>query len=109
MDDKLQNQTNPVQASQPIPNVVQPPPTPAKESVGDNKKTMMWFVVGLVLVILVVGMIYLFLGSQQPKSPAPEPTPKARVEENLEEDLDAVNVGDIEGEFTTVDSDLQKL
>ena len=108
MDDKIQNPANPIQASQPTPNVVQTPPTPAKES-GDNKKTTLWFVGGLVLVILVVGGIYLFLSSQQPKSQAPEPTPKAAVEENLEEDLDTVNVGNIEGEFTTVDSDLQKL
>lgn len=109
MDDKLQNQINPVQTSQSTPNVVQPPPTPAKES-GDNKKTLMWFVGGLVLVILIVGGMYLFLSSQQQKSQtAPTPRPKAAVEENLEEDLDTVNIEDVEGEFTTVDSDLRNL
>lgn len=108
MDDKLQNQINPVQASQPTPNVVQPPPPPAKES-GDSNKTMVWFVGGLVLVILVVGVIYLFLSSQQKSQTAPTPSPKAAVEENLEQDLNAVNIEDIEDEFTTVDQDLQSL
>ena len=107
MDDKLQNPANPVQASQTTPNVVQPPPIPVKEP-GD-KKTMVWFVGGLVLVILVVGVIYLFLNSQQKSQTAPTPSPKAAVEENLEQGLDAVNIEDVEGEFTTVDSDLQKL
>lgn len=107
MDDKLQNQTNPIQASQSTPNVVQTPPPPAK--VGDNKKTMMWFVGGLVLVILVVGVIYLLSSQQQKSQTVPTPSPKAAVEENLEQDLNAVNIEDVKGEFTTVDSDLQKL
>lgn len=107
MDDKLQNQTNPVQTSQPTPNALQPP-VPAKES-GDNNKMMMWFIGGLVLVTLIVGGIYLYLNSRQQKTLTPAPSPKAAVEENLEKDLDAVNVEDIEDEFTTVDKDLQNL
>lgn len=114
MDDKVQNPTNPVQVPQPTPpqptaNVAPPPPPPAKES-EDNKKTIMWLVGGLVLVILVVGVIYLLLSSQSPKSKTiPTPSPRAAVQENLEQDLETVNVEDIEGEFTTVDADLQKL
>lgn len=117
MDDKVQNPVNPIpsqpavaqppQGTAPAPNAVQPP-TPAKES-GDNNKMMMWFIGGLVLVILIVGGIYLYLNGQQQKTLAPSPSPKAAAEENLEKDLDAVNVEDIEGEFTTVDKDLQNL
>mgnify|MGYP001558009829 CR=1 FL=1 len=106
-DNKTPAATQTPEVVQPTQNVV-PPPKPAVQSEGNNKM-MMWLVGGLVLVILVVGVIYLFLNSQQQKSQAPEPTPKAAVEENLEQELDAVNIEDVEGEFKSVDSDLQKL
>lgn len=106
MDDKVQNPVSPV-PTQAVPNVVQPP-APVKGP-SDNNKMMMWFIGGLVLVILIVGGIYLYLNNQQQKTPTLSPSPKAAAEENLEKDLDAVNVEDIEGEFKTLDQDLQNL
>lgn len=85
---------------------------PADEKTGGNKMVL-WFIIGLVIVIALVGGIYYFLSKQQvatqpeviTQTPAPTPA------ENLENDLNNINVdtSTTSSEFNTVDQDLQAL
>lgn len=94
----------------PNPQVMQPAPGGIEQSSKSSEsKMMMWLVGGLVVIILVVGGIYFYLGSQQKAQTKPTPAPAAKVPENLENDLNEVDIGDIEGEFTQVDKDLESL
>ncbi|MDP3733285.1 MAG: hypothetical protein Q8Q91_01970 [Candidatus Daviesbacteria bacterium] len=88
---------------QPEPVVMQVPPAspPAKG------KTM-WLIVGLVLVILLIAGIYLLQSRQKASQPS-KASPSPAVTDNLEQDLNSVDVGDLETEFNTVDQDLQNL
>lgn len=78
------------------------------ESEGENKKTIMWLIVGLVLVILLVGGIYWYLGKQQETTPQSTPQPPT-TESNLERELDAINIEAEDSDFTSVDADLESL
>lgn len=95
---------NPQPSPQAAPSVVQPP----QES-GENNRMVLWLIVGLVVIILVVGGIYFYSTGQQkvtkPKGASPTPV----VQENLENEVNAINVEDIEGEFSEVDKDLGTL
>lgn len=112
---------NPVQPT-PEGSVATPTPvqTPVMPQVpisnpSSSNKIVLWFVGGLVLVVLIVGGIYLFLSrqqavvptkTQQPITQAPTPTPQ----ENLEGDLNSVNLDTgTPGDFTSVDQDIQQL
>ncbi len=82
--------------------------TPPEES----NKLIIWLIIGLVVVIILVGGVYLFLSRQQAASQvqttvqAPTPTPA----ENLEGDLNSIDVdSDATSDFTQVDQDLQQL
>lgn len=86
---------------------------PAEEKTGGSKMVL-WFIIGLVVVIALVGGIYFFLSKQQAatqsevvtaQTPAPTPT------ENLENDLNNINVdtSTTSSEFNTVDQDLNQL
>lgn len=80
---------------------------------GDSNKMILWFVIGLIGVILIVGGIYVFLSKGQPAakpqttaSKVPSPAPEA----NLENDLNSINVNSgIDSDFTSVDQDLESL
>lgn len=113
---------NPTQPVQPVannmpnpqtanPNMMAPQPvTPAPE--GKNNKTILLSLIGLVVIILVVGGIYLYFSNQQkvPQSKIPAEPPKAAdATQSLENDLDSVSVDDLDKEFSTVDQDLQSL
>lgn len=94
----------------PNPQVMQPAPGGIEQSAKSNEsKMMMWLIGGLVVIILVVGGIYFYLSSQQKAQTQPSPTPAPKVQENLENDLNALNVGDLDQEFSEVDKDLQGL
>ncbi len=89
-------------------------PAPSASPNGSNK-VILWFVIGLIIIILAVGGVYFFLSRQQavapqtitPSQTSPSPSPQA----NLENDLNNINV-DASGtnnDFVAVDQDLQQL
>ena len=85
--------------------------TPAPES--DNKMVW-WLAGGLVVIILVVGGIYWYLSKQQsavvPSQTGSSQTPVPQVQENLENDINAVDAeAPVESDFSSVDQDLQSL
>lgn len=103
---------NPIIPVTPPAPVISPVPT----SDGSGNKMIIFFVVGFVAIILVVGGIYMYLNMQQA---VPEPVaesiittpvvPKAEVKDPLDVDLEAINVASDEAEFNSVDQDLQSL
>lgn len=92
-----------VTVPQPEPVVMQVPPTPAP-----SKGKTMWLIIGLVIILLVIAGIYL-LQSRQKVSQSSKASPSPAVTDNLEQDLNSVNIGDLESEFDAVDKDLQSL
>lgn len=94
----------PASGGQPATNTVQ---QTAPE--GNNNKMILWLVGGLAVVILVFGGIYFYLNSQKKTQPQPTPTPSPQVQENLEKELNAIEVNDLDAEFSTVDQDLENL
>lgn len=97
-------------AAAPNPQVMQPAPGGIEQSAKSNEnKMMLWLILGLVVIILVVGGIYFYMSGQQKAQTQPTPTPAAKVEENLENELNALDVGDLDQEFSEVDKDLQGL
>ncbi|MEK7616627.1 MAG: hypothetical protein AAB414_01075 [Patescibacteria group bacterium] len=90
---------------QPVTNVVQEPPS------GGNKK-MLWAILGLVVLILIVGGIYWYLGqgrgTSTPAKATPKPTAATSVD-TLEKDLNSTSLDDLDKEFSSVDTDLQGL
>lgn len=99
--------TNPPQPNVPPPNpVVAQAPQPS----GENNKMIMWLIIGVVLIVVLVGGIYLYLSTQQPKVPqAPAQAPKEETVTSLESEVNALEVEDIDKEFEAVDKDLQSL
>lgn len=94
----------------PNPQVMQPATGGIEQSPKSNEsKMVLWLIGSLVLIILVVGGIYFYLTSQQKAQIQPTPTPAAKVQENLENELNALDVGDLDQEFSEVDKDLQGL
>lgn len=110
------------------PGIPTPPPQPVAPqapvsnmpqantpSEGSNKMVI-WFVVGLIIVIAAVAGIYFFFSKQQPAAPentqpvtqAPSPSPSPQA--NLEGDLNNINVpAEPTTDFAPVDQALQQL
>lgn len=87
---------------------VAPPNIKAASSGGDNNK-MVWTVVAVV-VILIIGGIYFFMNSQKSSAPTGQTsTQTTKVQENLDDDLNAIEIGDLDKEFSDVDKDLETL
>ncbi len=101
----------PPQAAPVIPN----PTAPAPE--GGSKKMIIMLVVGVVVILAVVGGIYMFLSKQQPvtepqttqTNSAPSKPTIAQIKDALDQELDSINVEASEGDFKSVDQDLQSL
>lgn len=94
-----------VTTPQPEPVVMQVPPVPAP-----SKGKTMWLIVGLVIILLVIAGIYLLQNRQKAsQSVKVSPSPVAADTDNLEQDLNSVNAGNLESEFSTIDQDLQSL
>lgn len=83
--------------------------TPASGS-----KMVLWFIIGLVVIVALVGGIYLYLSRQEAvnsnnqqavKTQAPAPV----AQENIENDLNNVAIDDIDTDFASLDQDLQQL
>lgn len=79
-----------------------------------SNKLVLCLVIGLVLIILVVGGVYMYLSRQQAvKNSAQTPlsaggtTPVAQ--ENLENDLNVIDVTNTDSDFVSIDKDLQQL
>lgn len=93
--------------------IVPPAPLPAVPPVKEEgNKMIVWLVGGLIAVIVVVGLIYWYLGSRSNKEvskPLATPTPVTQKETSLEQDLDTVQVGDLDAEFSQLDKDLESL
>lgn len=101
---------NTSQPSTPQP-VAPTPPVPSPQAEEGNKMAL-WLIGGLVVVILVVGLIYWYLSrgaSKQENQPVKTPLPVSREEPKLEEELNAIEVGDVETELSNVDKDLESL
>lgn len=99
------------QETQTAPNPVAPEPEDS------TKKMIIMLAAGVVVILAVVGGIYMFLSNQQPATkpqatqtnPAPSKPTIAQVEDALDRELDSINVEASEGDFKSVDSDLQSL
>lgn len=111
------NSTNPAPV---VPNTV-PPVTDASPqtqypvpSSGNSKKIIFLFVVGLIVIAILVGGVYLLFAGSLRTAPAEQTVatqvPKALPEENLEKDLDSIDIDteSVEG-LTDVDNDLEQL
>lgn len=99
------------QASQPaVPQV----PVSSMPANGSNK-IIIYFVVGLVAIVLAVGGVYFYLSRQQVQAPTPQPTiptvqtsPSPSTAAGLQNDLNNVNA-EVATDLTPVDQDLQQL
>lgn len=94
------------------------PIVPEVESSGEGNKTVVWFIVGLVLIGVVVGGLYWYMSKQQTTSGNSNPTgytaPKTTTANTptttLDQDLDAINVqASDSGDFNSIDQDLKSL
>lgn len=120
-----------------IPNMqpgVQPPVSPTPQaptanttgggpaSVFSEKKLLIWFGIGLVVIALLVGGAYLYLSRQQAATLAEPITGTSNIQpvvqdipkpqdtvDALDRDLSALNVEDTGSNFTSVDEDLEQL
>jgi uncharacterized protein HemX len=113
-------QTTPVQTAAPNPtaapvqpNPVQPAqPQPAAPEKGSNKM-LMWFIIGIVVIVAAVGGFYLYSSRQQAvdsnKEAVSTQTPAPVVQENLDMELDSVNIDTADSDFAALDQDLQQL
>lgn len=104
--------TNTPPANAPVTPQPIPVPVPTPSGSGSNK-ILIWFIIGLVLIILVVGGIYFYLSRQQIVTSSPMPavatqtTPK---EVTLEDELNSIDVDNASNnDFAPVDQDLNQL
>ena len=83
-----------------------------------NKNMILMLVVGVILILGLVGGIYYYLSMKQTAttSKQPEtnivkqaPAPIAQIKDALDKELDAIDVSASEGDFKSVDQDLQAL
>lgn len=92
----------------------QPINVPQTSNGSGGNKILLWFVIGLVIVVALVGGIYFFLNQQQastPKETAVVQTPIPSPKEDLEGELNSINVDTAteSSDFSSVDQDLQQL
>lgn len=99
------------------PAAAQPAPQPVEP--GSNR-LVLYFVIGLVLIVLLVAGAYLFMSRQQQaaknasnETTSPEivqatPKPQETVDA-LDRDLSALNVDNTDSDFSSIDTDLQQL
>jgi flagellar basal body-associated protein FliL len=82
----------------------------APEGQRSSNKIIIFVVIALVLTILAVGGYYLYMNSQATEQGAKESQlPQATVSPTEEDQLNAINIEEVDKEFTQVDQDLQKL
>ncbi len=111
MDNNNSNPTTPAPQPAPAQPVVSPQPQVASQT-GDSKKMIIMFVIGFLIVILLAGGIYWYLTKQA--KPATEQTTTSApslntVKDALDKELESINVSASEGDFKSMDQDLQSL
>lgn len=104
--------SNPVQ--QPIPNtpgpVMQPSVPPPAQTASGGSKMVLWLISGLVVTILIVGAVYWYLNNQQTQSQiVKKEPPPIKTEDNLQKELDAIKVPEVDEQFAEIDKDLNSL
>ncbi len=101
-------QAVPPKQPEPVSPISEPKPA------GSNNMVL-WFAIGLVAVIVLVGGIYWFLSRppaipQQPSVTTQAPAPVAQENlENLENDLNSIDMDIPDSDFAEMDQDLQQL
>ena len=112
LPDQVLRREQVVDNNNPTPQLPVPNTPPISDS--SSKKLILWLVIGLVIIIVLVGGIYLFLSRQQESALKPQvttlqtsvPTPQ----ENLENDLSSIDVdAGIDSDFSSLDQDLKQL
>lgn len=78
-----------------------------------GNKMILWFITGLVITVAIVGGIYFLLSREQnnntsTKEEVAVQTPLPTPQENLEDDLKAIDIDSNAGDFETVDQDLSQ-
>lgn len=88
----------------------QPPQAPQAAPPTGNNKIMFMMVTGLVVTILIVGAVYWYLNNQKAKSYDMNSTVKvSQPDTTLQTDLDAIEIPEVDANFTEVDKDLGSL
>lgn len=118
----MDNNNQTPQATSTAPNMPPAAPQPAAPvqmpdtSSNGSNKIILWFVIGLVIVVLAVGGIYVFLSRQQAatqnvQQPTVQTTPKPQdTADALDKDLNSINVDTgTNSDFDSIDQDLQQL
>ena len=94
-----------------------PPAQPSKE----GNKIVIFLILGIVIILLIVGGLYFYLSTQQPKvetqisvptqvASAPSTQPSvANFRDALDKELEAIKVDESNADFNSIDADLQKL
>lgn len=94
----------PAPPTQPSPVIIPPSGTE-----GSNK-AVLWLILGVVIIALIVGGVYLYFSRQQgTENVVTQQTPAPQVQENLENDLNAIDVANTDQEFIEIDQDLKNL
>lgn len=112
--DNNNNPAQPIPNIQPNPVVNQPPqaPIPTPPAQGGNKMAL-WLIGGFILIILVVAGIYVTFSrsaKEAEKPPLAFDQPVTRELDDVSEtEVEAVGVGDLDSEFSSVDQDLKSL
>ncbi|MBI2019360.1 hypothetical protein HYS95_01665 [Candidatus Daviesbacteria bacterium] len=110
---------NPVQPN-PAPTApAQPPISPANPQTPNttpekgSNKMIMWFIIGIVIIVVAVGGFYLYSSRQQAvdsgKQAVSTQTPAPVTQENLEDELNSVSIDTADSDFASLDADLQQL
>ena len=75
--------------------------------------TKIYIIVGVVVLVLVGAAAWLALAPEKPVGTTPAPSPVAAPAQDttaaIGKDLDAVNLGNLDGEFKDIDADLNAL
>lgn len=116
--DNSNPQTSPQpNTSQPMPQPATIPPQTAAAPQSSNKM-IMWLGLGLILIVLLAGGVYLFIFRQQAATSAPALTQQPIVQaplqpeetiDALDRDLEAVKVDSTDNDFSSIDQDLKSL
>jgi len=103
------DQSNLPQTPTPAPPAAAPIQTPDPGDT-NNSKMVLWFILGLLVIILTVAGIYWYLSKQTAKPQTPQSSnQEAAVSENLDQELNSIDVQAVDNDFKEVDADLENL
>lgn len=108
-------QPSPVEGpKEPVQPLQAPASAVSRQAPSSGNKTVLLFIIGLVVVIAIAAGVYFMLARQQEKKAAVKEqvaveTPMPTSEPDLESGLNQINIDSGEEDFTAVDTDLQGL